>query len=72
MAPPNSTANRSSEIAPSTMGRERTKRRPSSRVCQLTGALLTVCCTLRVADIRSTATASKQLDVMCTVCGPNT
>jgi len=34
VAPPNRTANKSSEIAPSTTGRERTNRRPSSTACQ--------------------------------------
>ena len=34
-APPNNTANRSSEIAPSRMGWLRTKRRPSTASCML-------------------------------------
>ena len=36
VAPPNSTANRSSDIAPSTVLRRHTKRSPSSSVAQLT------------------------------------
>ena len=58
VAPPNSTANRSSEIAPSMMGRDQTKCRPSSRVDQLTGSRLTICGAGVVARISSTDNTS--------------
>ena len=56
VAPPNSTANRSSEIAPSTTGRERTKRSPSSTVCQLAGSVLRIVAGIRTASMNDTET----------------
>jgi hypothetical protein len=38
VAPPNNTANKSNEIAPSTMGLERTKRNPDNNVCSVAGS----------------------------------
>jgi hypothetical protein len=64
VAPPNSTANRSSEMAPSTIGRERTKRKPSSTVCQVAGAVLIGCGVVAVRLIRNTASSSSEAAVM--------
>ena len=43
VAPPNRTANKSSEIAPRITGLERTKRKPSKTLCQVTGSRLVGC-----------------------------
>jgi hypothetical protein len=64
VAPPNSTANKSSEMAPSTIGRERTKRKPSSTVCQLAGAVLTACGVLLARLIKNTDSSSSAPDAM--------
>ena len=58
VAPPNSTANRSSEIAPSTTGRDRTKRNPSSTVCQLAGSVLRIVAGIRTDSMKATDTIS--------------
>ncbi len=59
-------------MAPSTIGRERTKRRPSSKVCQLTGAVLRTCGALVVEAIRSVAINRSAAATMYTTVGPNT
>ncbi|MNT40185.1 hypothetical protein D3C72_1764830 [compost metagenome] len=70
VAPPNRTANRSSEMAPSTMGFDQTKRKPSSRVCQLTGSRLTTCGAGVVAHISRTDTTSSADEIKYTTLGP--
>ncbi len=57
-------------MAPSTIGRERTKRRPSRTVCQLTGSSLGGSRGRRTADIRTTAIASNATTQAYTTDGP--
>ena len=57
-------------MAPSTIGRERTKRRPSSTVCQVAGAVLIACGALLVRLIRITDSSSSAAAARYTVRGP--
>src|SRR5471032_663946 len=64
VAPPNSTANRSSEIAPSTTGLDQAKRKPSSTVCQVAGSRLLGCLTDLTSDIITTAATSSAEEII--------
>ena len=52
------------------IGRERTKRSPSSTVCQLAGPLLIACGALFVRVISRVAISSRAPDTMYTLFGP--
>ena len=70
VAPPTSTANRSSVIAPSTIGRERTKCRPSSSVCHVAGPAATLMGGSRTRSMSTTDSASAPATIEYTTFGP--
>jgi hypothetical protein len=72
VAPPNSTANKSSEIAPNTTGRERTKRSPDSNVCKLAGSRCAFRCPRppRTCSIKIAAMIARTSVVPYTIAGP--
>ena len=70
VAPPNSTAKRSSEIAPSTVRRRKTKRRPWSRLASRNGSGATFARTGFMVIINETTVTSRTTTVPYATSGP--